>query len=740
MARRFVIRSLILAAIAAGLASAQTIDFTLVASSNGQSSMISNGSTLPFVTTVGTQQQITVKATYNGSSQATITQALQQQGSTEFTVVSTNLTVGEMLTFGDSFTLVITYSPTTPAEALGTLAVTYTEPGAGGTAVQNAIQLGLQGTSPSFVLSYVLQTNGNQVVIPPGGTIPFGPTQINTTAQASLDITNVGSGTGVITGITTPPAGSPFKVGNIPLIPPTIGLGVTSGNSVQLLVQYTPTAVENDTAAITITYQGGATATVNLAGSGTTSTFTYKYLVQGMSTAVAPGGTITFPGADVGSTSGNTSSLIVQVTNTGSASGTISSVSTSGPFTLTNPITLPTTITTGNSFSVPLTFTPTEVGTQTGQLVIGNDFFNLSGQGLGQWTYAYASNGSTTTVNPATGGAVVFSPVPVGQSESVTFTITNTGSLPATISLIEPSVASGPFTVSPIALPKTLAPNGPLSFTITFTPTVTGISSGSLIVATASNTTSITLTGSATVPAPLPSYTITGPSGNVQPATQSNVSLTLSKGYALDLTGTLTITTEGTFGTDPAVQFDTGSRTVDFTIPANSTSANFAGQGSELPLQTGTVAETVTLAPTFTTPGGVDLTPSSPTTLQFTIPSLAPFLVSAQISNETSSSFDLVLTGYTTTRSLSSLNVTFTPASGFNIATTQPTIDLTQGSDVWFLSSASSSYGGLFTITMPFNLQGPVKTGQTLIEAIASVTATVSNGIGTSNSAPAPLQ
>ena len=98
-----------------------------------------------------------------------------------------------------------------------------------------------------------------------------------------------------------------------------------------------------------------------------------------MTQTVAPGDTITLPPANVGSSS----SVIVQVKNSGNATGTINSVSTSGPFALTNSLSLPVTVTNGNSFSVPITFTPTQVGTQTGQLVIGNDSFILSGQGLG---------------------------------------------------------------------------------------------------------------------------------------------------------------------------------------------------------------------------------------------------------------------------------------------------------------------------------------------------------------------
>jgi hypothetical protein len=729
-----IIGGLILAVFACGAASAQNIDFTLTAFENGQSAIITNGSTLPLSTAVGTTATATITARYAGSSVATIT-AFQPIGSTEFNVTSNLTMLPEMLTPGQNFTITITYTPTTAAEANGDITVTYTEPGTGSssTPVQNEIEIGLQGTSPSYSLGYILETSKNFVSIPSGGTIPFGATQVNTTSTADLDIDNVGSGGGVITAITQPPANSPFQVEGIPLLP----YALASGTGLELVVNYTPAAVETDTASIQITFQGGLTETINFSGNGITSTFTYKVLIQGKpATTVPPSGTITFPGANVGSSS----SLILTITNTGSATGTINSVSVNPPFTLTSPITLPVTLTTGNSFSVPLTFTPTQVGTQTGYLVVGNASFTLSGQGLGaNLTYSYTSSAGTTAVSP-TAPVVLFSSIPVGDSEKVTFTVTNSGSLPATISLIAPNPVSGPFSVPSIALPAILAAGQSLSFPITFTPTTTGVSTDALIV----NTTSITLQGGATTPAPLGSYTITGPSGTVAPAAQSNVSLTLSKAYSLDLTGTLTITTQGAFGTDPAVEFaissTTGNRTVDFTIPAGSTSADFEGQGSQIGVQTGTVAETVTLTPTFATTTGTAITSSSPSTLQFTIPSEAPVVEGAEVTNETANSFELVLTGYSTTRSLSALNVTFTAAPGFNIQGTLPPINLSQASTVWFGSTASEAFGGLFQITVPFLLQGTVKAGQELIESIASVAATVSNGVGTSSSVTSSVQ
>jgi hypothetical protein len=730
-----VLYGLVLAVFAASLASAQTSDFYLFATSNGQSYILTNDQPVGFSTTAGTTQVLTVKATYTGNTQATIVQLPQLTGSTEFTEMS-GVTLGEMFTPGQSFTFTITYSPINASAANATFTILYTEPtGPGGAAAENGILLPLEGTAPNFVLFYVLQSNGNEISIPSGGTIPFGDVQINTTSEANLGILNTGSGTGYIIGITGPPTGSPFMLDNQPLATPQTPFPVASGMEEPLLIEYTPTAAETDKAQIVITYLGGATATINLLGNGITSTFTYKYVAPGgKSTTVQNGGTITFPGANVGSTSG----LILQVKNTGTASGTISSVGTQGPFTLTNPVVTPATLTVGETFSVPLTFTATTVGPQTGELAVGNAFFTLDGSGLGpNLTYSYKSNGISTTVNPATGGEVFFNPIAVGQSESITFTIANSGTLPATVSLIGTSPSNGPFSVSPPALPTVLAAGKTLSFPVTFTPTVNGISTGSSLVV---NSTLIPLAGNATAPQTLPSYTITGPSGSVSPSTSENIGLTLSKGYSLDLTGTLTITTAGAFASDPAVEFDTGSRTVDFTIPANTTSADFAGQGSEILLQTGTVAETVTLAPTFTTTGGLSVTPASPTTLQFSIPAAAPVLQTAQVANESANSFDLVVTGYSTTRSLSSLNVTFTPATGFNLQTTTTSIPLGQASTAWFGSQASEQFGGLFSITMPFVLQGTVPKGDTLLQTIATVTATVSNSMGTSGPQAASVQ
>jgi hypothetical protein len=134
----------------------------------------------------------------------------------------------------------------------------------------------------------------------------------------------------------------------------------------------------------------------------------------------------------------------------------------------------------------------------------------------------------------------------------------------------------------------------------------------------------------------------------------------------------------------------------------------------------------------------VAVTPASPPTLLFTIAPSAPFLQTIQFTDEASSptaaSFNLVIVGYSTTRSLGSLNVTFTPATGFNVAVSTSTQDLSGAANAWFQSAASvQTFGGLFQVTVPYTLTGSVPKTDTLLQAIGSVSVTISNSAGTSN-------
>jgi hypothetical protein len=715
--------SLALASLALG-----QIPFQIVATQGNNAFTVQNGGGLTFIAPVGQMQTVLVKATYTGTGQITIAQQPFIIGSTAFTASFAAATPLN-LTPGFSVSVTIQFLPTSAAQSTAQFSLQFMEtlpPAmAGGTATttSNAINLALQGTAPNFVASYVLQTDQNVVSLPPAGTITFPPTVLNTTAQATLSLTNTGSGSGVVTGITL--TGSAFRITGRPLFPVT----VVAGQSLPVQILYQPTGVSTDTGQIQVTFDSGSPVTINLQGSGSSSSFTYQLLSTTPPTSVPSGGTVSFPDTNIG----QSSSVVIRVLNAGNASGTITSITPTGQgYQLINAPALPQTLAPNASLTLTLTFTPTQPGTVKGSLFINSDTLVLSGVGLGSLlSFSYVTGGNTVTLS-ATNNSVVFSPVTISQSAQVSFDVKNTGTLPATLSNIGIGQNNSPYSVSGLPnLPVTLAPNADFSFTITFTPTALGFSNGTLQL----DTTSVALVGSGNQPPPLPSYTIGGPSGTVAPGAQPNVTLTLASSYPVALTGVLTIATSGNLPADPAVQFASGGTTVAFSIPAGSTNALFGTQGTQVGLQTGTVSGAITLTPSFATKaGGVDVTPATPTSLQLAVAPAPPVLIAVEIGSQTTNSFVISVTGLTTTRTLTSSKVQLNTASGFSMPVTSFTIDVSQVSTVYFQSTASRAFGSQFTLSIPFTFQGTVPVGQSLLNSIASVAVTVSNELGASGS------
>lgn len=728
MRLRTTAKTILLCAALSSAGFAQQVPFQFVATVGGNAATLQNGgSVAPLNVAIGQTQTAQVKATYTGTGQITISQQPVIIGSTTFTASIAGVPI--TLSPGGSVLITGQFKPTSAVQATAQLSLPFTEvvpaSAAGGTSTTNssAISLGLVGTAPNFVLSYLLQSVQNVVSLAPGGSIVFPATSVNTTAQATLNLLNNGSGSGMVTGVTL--TGSAFRISGLPLFP----LNLISGQALPLTILYQPSTVGADTGQIQVTFDSGSPVTINLEGSGSSPTFTYQSLETNPPTAIPSGGTVSFPDTNLG----QTSSIVLRILNTGNAPGIVSSVSFSGQgFQLANPLTLPQTLQPNGSITLTLNFSPTQPGTQKGSLFINSDTLLLSGVGLGaQLTFSYAAAGTTVILN-STNNSVIFSPTTISQSTQVSFDVKNTGTLPATISNIGIVQPNSPYTLSGLpALPLNLPPNTDKGFTITFTPTTLGFANGTLQL----DATTVALVGSGTQPPPLPNYTIGGGGGTVSPGTQPNINLTLASPYPVPISGVLAVAASGNLPADPAVQFATGGQTVAFTIPANTTSAVFGSQGTQIGLQTGTVAGAITLTPSFsTTAGNVPLTPPTPTTLQLTVASLAPTLQAITLSGQTANSVLISVTGFTTPRTLSTWNVQFGAAPGFTLPVTNFAIDVSQISTVFFQSTASRAFGGQFTLSIPFTFQGSVPTGQTLVNSIASVTVAVSNGQGTSNS------
>ena len=177
---------------------------------------------------------------------------------------------------------------------------------------------------------------------------------------------------------------------------------------------------------------------------------------------------------------------------------------------------------------------------------------------------------------------------------------------------------------------------------------------------------------------------------------------------------------------DPAMQFAGGGRTVAFTIPVGATSASLSSAPN---VQTGTVAGVITISVSElrSQPGNalVPLDPLPRTSIA--IPRTAPVVSagSVRITDVTADRFVVELSGYSTSRQLTSASFTFTAAGGARLD--GPTVFQSQlnGAVIWFDSVEGRSNGSRFGLRVPFLFSGDAS-------AISSVSVTLSNPLGAS--------
>ncbi len=669
---------------------------------------------------IGVLSTATVTLTYRGTATSVSINTVELTGHADFSVAGLPelpISLGP----NQSVTIYVRYLPTSSAKVAGRVAVNYTE---GRTTAW--VSFNLTGVAPEFAFSYV-PPGGNATPLAPGGTVLFPATTLNTTASASFIITNRGSGSGTVNNIAA--SGAAFQLAGLPLPPVTI----EAGKELRFTIQFTARQLDPVQGTLRIELVDRQPV-FRLEGSGSGPLYAYEIILPTGATALSPNQLISMPDALVG----EKTSLTVRVQNRGNADGTITAISVQGTgFALSDLPFLPLTLAPGASAAFVISFSPTQPGRTSGRLRIGADSFEIAGVGLGPTlAYSYTIGTATTSIQP--NGTVVFTPVAVGRSSSATFTISNTGTAPAVINSITLGAANIPFTLSDLPpLPLTLAAGASAGFTVRFAPVAVGAASATLKV----DTQSFTLSGAGEPPDPLPSYQFVAPSGPQQPMQQLGVGLALEAPYPLAITGTLTLSFNSeVFSDDPAVQFATGGRKVSFTIPANSTRAVFPQNAPEIKIQTGTVAGTITLTPSFATESGINLTPSNPPVLALTVPQGAPRLLSVALSSKTSSAITLLVSGYATNRSVTQMDFQFTAVSGENLGTTRLTLNAEPSFLAWYQSTASQQYGSLFTATVPFTLQGDVKNVSNVADAIQSISVTLSNRLGSSSTLTVSLR
>jgi hypothetical protein len=299
-----------------------------------------------------------------------------------------------------------------------------------------------------------------------------------------------------------------------------------------------------------------------------------------------------------------------------------------------------------------------------------------------QFTLAVTSNLTITTGSPlpdATVGATYArSLVAAGGVAPYVWTV-KSGSLP-------PGLALDPASNAIAGTPNA---NGNFAFTLQVVDTSGGSAVRDYVLAVS-------------LP-PLPSVSLDGLADPTNAADQPTFSVSLATAYPLQLTGQIVATfaadAEAAID-DAAIQFPTGGRTVNFTIPAGSTTAVFST--SQMALQTGTVAGAITLNLSLQSAKG-EVTETSTRTLH--VLRAAPVIRGLQVVH-TPGGFEVRVTAYSTPRQLTQAAVQLTPAAGSNLQTTQINIPLTDLAATWYKSSASSAFGSQFALVIPFTIQG----------------------------------
>lgn len=256
--------------------------------------------------------------------------------------------------------------------------------------------------------------------------------------------------------------------------------------------------------------------------------------------------------------------------------------------------------------------------------------------------------------------------------------------------------------------------------TFTFTATVQDRAG-----TTASKTLSVTF-----VLPPVPPGSFPGLTDTAQPATQPVVQFRLSAPYPVAITGTLTLTFRGDDGSDdPAVQFSTGGRTLPFSIAANSTTPVFSVPN--VALATGTTAGLITITASFRA-GNQDITPNPPPTQQIRIGASPPVITEVR-ATRSGNTITVTVTGFATSKQMTSAAFTFSPAAGASFQTTALTVQVDPAFSSYFSGASSAGFGSQFRLTQTFTVSGDSN-------AIASVSVVLTNSRGSSSPVSATIQ
>jgi hypothetical protein len=379
--------------------------------------------------TVGQTSSQNVTLTNSGNANLTVN--LATLSGTAFGM--TGLALPKTIAAGSNLSFSVQFSPTSTAGASGSIVFTDNAP----------------NSPQTLTLTGSAVASGSTLGVNPGS-FDFNNVVVKSSIQQKFTLTNSGNTTIAIKQVSTTGAG--FSSTGL-----TVGQQIAAGANATFTSTFAPATVGAASGIVTITSTAtNSTLTIPLGGTGTQG---------GLS---ANPGSIAF-GAVI---DGASASVPVTLTNTGAAAVSITAHSITGTgFTLTG-WTAPASLTPGQTTSFTLTFAPATAGSKSGSVSINSNalgsplVIDLSGSGT--------ATQATMTVSPS---PAAFNNVNVGGNSTQTVTLTNTGN--AALKISAATISGSGYTMS-LKAPKTINAGANTQFTVTFTPTVPGSSSGGI--------------------------------------------------------------------------------------------------------------------------------------------------------------------------------------------------------------------------------------------------------------------
>ena len=400
--------------------------------------------------------------------------------------------------------------------------------------------------------------------------LSFGNVTVNSTATEAITLKSTGTAPVTVNGAGI--SGTGYAVSGS-----TFPVSLNPGASLTLQVTFDPRTAGAHAGTLTISSNANA-ITVSLSGTGVTAPEPHL---------TASATSLSFGNVTVNSAATET----ITLKSTGTAPVTVNGAGISGTGYAVSGSTFPVSLNPGSSLTLQVTFDPKTAGASAGTLTISSNANAI--------TVSLSGTGVATPVPQLTVSAtsLSFGNVTVNSTATETVTLKSTGTGPVTLSGV--SVSGSGFSTAAIALPLKLNPGQTLNLQITFTPTVSGAATGSLVVTSDSSpnaTATVSLSGTG-ASASNPVLTISATSLNFgsiviqSSATQvltltstGNAPVTISKasitGSGFTISGlTFPVTLNPTIAVKLTVVFTpvaAGTSTGQLTITSNSTSGSTA--------------------------------------------------------------------------------------------------------------------------------------------------------------------